>query len=79
MYSITPPMTGPSTRKEEGCCQEGHPSVKESQRRILSFNSTRMNARASPGDSHSPEWTDTRARATASRPMITVKEASWST
>ena len=26
---VTPPLTGPkpSTRKDEGCCQEGHPSV----------------------------------------------------
>ena len=48
--TITPPLTGPkpSTRKEEGCCQEGHPSVKVSQSRIMSFNSTTMNARASP-------------------------------
>ena len=47
---IAPPLTGPkpSTRKEEGCCQEGHPSVKVSQSRIMSFNSTTMNARASP-------------------------------
>ena len=46
----SPPLTGPksSTRKEEGCCQEGHPSVKVSQSRIISFNSTTMNARASP-------------------------------
>ena len=29
--------------------------------------------------SHSPEWTDKCARATASRPMGPVKEASWST
>ena len=44
-------MTGPkpSTRKEEGCCPEGHPSVKVSQSRIMSFNSTTMNARAYPG------------------------------
>ena len=30
-----------------GFCQEGHPSVKVSQRRIMSFNCTTMNARAS--------------------------------
>ena len=42
MIILTPPLTGPkpSTRKEEGCCQEGHPSVKVSQSRIMSFNST---------------------------------------
>ena len=42
LYSKDPPLTGrkPSRRNEEGCCQEGHPSVKVSQSRIMPFNST---------------------------------------
>ena len=48
--NFAPPLTGPkpSTRKEEGCCQERHPSVKVSQSRIMAFNATAINARASP-------------------------------
>ena len=91
LRGVTPPLTGPNPsrpmRKEEGCYQEGHPSVKVSQSRIMSFNSTTMNARASPGGDavHTRPSGLTnvqglpRATPTASRPMVAVKEASWST